>query len=440
MGAFGRLAILTVALLLLAGAAGLASIAGPGADDSHRERNILVPFDGPTDLPLAALQNRIAAHPDDAQNLTSLGFAYLQRARETGDPAFYSKAEGVFQRAQSVVPDDPSVLNGLASVALARHDFQRALDLGNRALALEPDDADIHGVIGDALIELGRYGEAVDSFQRMLDIRPDLGAFVRTSYARELHGDLPAAIAAMQLAVDAAGLRGESAAWPRLQLGHLYFTKGDLDLAGEQYEAALESFPGYVHAIAGLARLAAARGDYEDAAHLYEGVIARQPVLEYVIALGDVYAAAGRQSDAQRQYELVAAIDQLYASNGVNTDLELALFNADHGIELENAVAQARSVYAGRPGSIHAADVLSWTLYRAGEVEDALGYSLEALRLGTQDPLLLFHAGMISLAAGDEDSARIHLARVRELNPRFSVLHAGDAARALAALDALVRN
>ncbi|HKS39164.1 MAG TPA: tetratricopeptide repeat protein, partial [Blastocatellia bacterium] len=52
----------------------------------------------------------------------------------------------------------------------------------------------------------------------------------------------------------------------------------------------------------------------------------------------------------------------------------------------------------------------------------------EALRLGTRDALLHYHAGMIYAKLGDQSSAIKHLSRALQINPSFDVLQA-DAAR-----------
>ena len=173
-------------------------------------------------------------------------------------------------------------------------------------------------------------------------------------------------------------------AWYRLQLGNLYFNTGNIESAEAEYERSLKAFPAYVHALAGLAKVQAARGDYDDAASRYGQVVDRYPIPEYVAALGDVHLAAGREDDASQQYDLVAAIDELYKANGINTDLQMALFFADHDLRLGEALRQARAEYERR-GSIQAADVLAWALYKSGQYEEAREYSEEALRLGTQD-------------------------------------------------------
>ena len=69
----------------------------------------------------------------------------------------------------------------------------------------------------------GRYGAAIATVQRMVDLRPDLASYSRVAYLRELHGDIAGAIDAMQLAVSAAGPATENTEYVRVQLGNLYF-------------------------------------------------------------------------------------------------------------------------------------------------------------------------------------------------------------------------
>jgi tetratricopeptide (TPR) repeat protein len=431
-----KMTLFTAVLMMVAAATVLLSFRPFGG--SERDIDVSVsPASSALDRQIAELQARAAARTQDTDPLTELGFAYLQKARENGDPALYSKAQGVFEQALALTPEDADVLTGLGAVALARHDFEAALEFGKQAVAFDFEDADAHAVVGDALTELGRYDEAIAAFQRVVDLRPDLSADVRIAYIRELYGDIDGARAALEDAVEAGGPRGENAAYARLQLAHLLFNAGDLAGSQAQYEASLEAFPGYVHALAGLARVSAARGEYDEAIELYRGVTARQPIFEYVAALGDTYAAAGRGEDAERQYALVAAIDQIYRASGVNTDLESAIFLADRGVRLDEAVAQARAVYELQPGSVRAADALAWTLHRAGRSGEALEYARQALRLGTRDNILLFHAAMIERAAGDPDNARELLQGVLDTNPRFSLVYAQQAADTLEDLNAL---
>ncbi|MFL5861248.1 MAG: hypothetical protein ACJ780_10765, partial [Solirubrobacteraceae bacterium] len=88
---------------------------------------------------------------------TMLGAAYLQKVRETGDPTYYPKAEGLFRQALAANDQDVDAIVGLGTLALARHQFADALQWGEQARALNPYHAPAYGVVADAQVELGRY-------------------------------------------------------------------------------------------------------------------------------------------------------------------------------------------------------------------------------------------------------------------------------------------
>jgi tetratricopeptide (TPR) repeat protein len=369
----------------------------------------------------AELQSRLQANPKDEHSYVLLGLAYQQRARETGDSAYYPKSEGVLRRALALDSKDYLAVSGLGSLALSRHRFREALTLGEQARNLNPYSARAYGVIGDAYVELGRYREAFKAFDRMNKLRPSLSSYARVSYGRELIGHTAAAIRAMRLAVDAATGAAEPTAWTHVQLGKLYWNHGRLALAEREYRLALQVFPGYAYGLDALAQVAAAKGNYRQAIALERSAVEAIPLPQYVGALGDLYRVTGRPMLAQRQYALIGAIEQLLKANGVKTDLEIALFQIDHGIALRHALARARLGRAERP-SVDGDDVLGWALARNGRCVEALGYSQRSLRLGTQDALKFFHRGMIERCLGRAGAARTWFARALALNPHFSLL------------------
>src|SRR5262245_11956801 len=387
----------------------------------------------PTDLLIARYQARLRATPDDPSSLEALAGAYLQKVREVGDPSYYPRADALLHRALAARPDDAEALIEMGALDLARHRFRDALDWGARAVHADPDSARALGVVGDAQVELGRYTEAFATFQRMVDLRPDLGSYARVSYARELTGDVDGAIEAMRAAVAAGGAAPENVAYTQVLLGSLLFDRGQLNAAEAAYRAALAGPSAYVPARAGLARVLAARRHYREGADEYRRAVDRKPAPEYVIALGEVSAASGDAAGARQAYELAAAQQRLFAANGVDVDREQALFEVDHGGDAAGALAAAQRAMADRP-SIHSADALAWTLYRTGDLRAALQASEQARRLGTRDALILFHAGMIETCLGMRDEARADLGQALSTNPHFSVLHAPLARQTLAAL------
>ncbi len=382
---------------------------------------------------IARFQERLRRSPEDSEAAAGLGLALLQRARETADPSLYDQAGQAFDAALVHEPEQLDALVGQALLALARHQFADALSWGERAQAAAPLRAAVYGVLADAYVELGRYEEAVAAAQRMVDIRPDIGSYSRVSYLRELHGDPAGAITAMELAVDAGPPGAENTAWAQVQLGNLQLASGNIPAAELIYSTALQERPGYAHAEAGLARVAAARGQLDEAAAVYANVLERLPLPEFAIALGDLYSATGHADKAETQRGLVRAMQQLNAAAGVDVDMELALYDADHGGDPAATVATARAAYEKRP-SIYAADALAWALHKAGDDSEAARYSAEALRLGTRDPALRLRAGLIAAAQGDSAAARAHLTIALQGAPALSPLQVQAAQEAMAAV------
>jgi tetratricopeptide (TPR) repeat protein len=385
---------------------------------------------GDTAAYAAQLEGRVAADPADVQSLVLLGLTYQQRARESGDPSFYPRSGTALSRAAHLDPKNAVATIGLASLAASRHRFEQARVLAERARRLAPDSADPLGVLGDALVELGRYREAFAVFDRMAALRPNLASYSRVSYARELLGDPRGAIAAMRLAVEAGAGTVEPLAWTLVQLGNLYFDHGRLASAARAYREGLAHFPGYVHAEAALGKVAAARGRYLEAIRRYQRAVERLPLPQYQGALGDVLRAAGREREAQEAFGGVDTIQRVLEANGVRTELETALFDLDHGRRPADALARARLAYAERK-SIEAEDVLAWALYVNGRCKEARAHSARARRLGTRDALKLFHRGMIERCLGERAAERSFLRRALAINPHFSLLYVRVAERAL---------
>ena len=79
----------------------------------------------------------------------------------------------------------------------------------------------------------------------------------------------------------------------------------------------------------------------------------------------------------------------------------------------EREVKQRRDIYAY--------DVLAWNLFKNGKLAEARDAIDEALKLGTKDAKLFFHAGMIHYRLGDHDKAKEFLKRALSTNPHFHI-------------------
>jgi tetratricopeptide (TPR) repeat protein len=382
-----------------------------------------------TDERIRSLQAVVKSDTSRAAPYAALGDAYLQKARETADPSYYARARSAFEAALGRDPRDAGALTGMGSLANARHDFDAGLRYGMRARAAAPGVVKPYGVIVDAQVELGRYGAAERTLQRMVDLKPNLDSYARVSYFRELHGDPAGAIEAMRMAASAGGDARENLAYVQTLIGNLELGRGRTDEARRSYRLALSRYTGYVPARAGLARVSAARGDLDAAIGRYRKVVTRLPLPEYVVALAETELAAGRRAAAREDLALVDVQQRLLRRAGVNVDAEMAIVEADHG-RPERAVRLARRAFESAP-SVRNADALGWALTRAGRPDEGLRFAQRAVSLGSRDATFRYHAGIAARDAGEPMLARRHLRAALAENARFSPLHAPRARRAL---------
>jgi len=112
--------------------------------------------------------------------------------------------------------------------------------------------------------------------------------------------------------------------------------------------------------------------------------------------------------------------------NGALYNRQLALFYADHDLRVDEAYKLAATEYVTRK-DIHGADALAWTALKADKLIEAKTAIKDALRLGTNDAKLFYHAGMIEKAAGNKVGAADYLQKALKLNPAFDPLQVAKA-------------
>ena len=383
---------------------------------------------------IAQAQYKIRRNPANARAYYELGDAYIQKGRESGDASQFELAEKALRKSLEIDPRHGGVLRNLAHVLASRHDFSGAAAEAKRAIALNAQDADAHAVLGDAYMDLGQYEDAGRAYDVMISLRESLSSYSRLSGLKSVRGDTAGAIGDLKKAI-ALGTEHdqppESIAWAEWQLGMEYFAVGRLAEAEAEMRAALVRYPNYHRAVAGLAQVRAAKGQYNEAISLYQKTLNAIPYPDYAAALGDLYVKVGRPADAKKSYELVEYIGRLNSFNQALYNRELAFFYCDHDIKLVDALGLAQNEIKIRR-DVQGFDLLAWSLYKNGRHEEARAAIADALRLGTRDARLFFHAGMIYKDLGEKDKARESLQRALATNPAFHVLHADVARKALA--------
>jgi tetratricopeptide (TPR) repeat protein len=427
----GRKSSLVIAAALCA----LASACARPTPESGLD-TLLMPLAGesetqsPADRQLRAARALVRSRPSDAKGYNLLAAAYMQKAREADDFGVNSKAMEALDRSLRLAPDGYDALKLRAKLLLTFHRFEEGLEVARRVQSINPQDHDNYGAITDALVELGEYPAAVEAAQRMVDLRPETSSYARVSYLRWLHGDAAGAVEAMRVAAQAASPKEpERVAWCHVQLGDALMNTGKAAEAEREFDRALFVFPGYGAALDAKARARVRAGDLEGALEIYRREYEAEPSADTALALGDLYAKLGRAEEARKHY---AAFETLEPENAAaeNDMHHLVAYWTDHDRNLDEALALARKERERRK-DIYTCDTLAWALYKKGLHAEAKSASDEALRLGTRDPRLLYHAGMIAYALGERGRGAEYLRQALAINPSFDVLQADAARRTL---------
>lgn len=327
----------------------------------------------------------------------SLATAYVRRARETSDAAFYAKAEEALRRSFAIAPGNFEGLKIETGAQLGRHEFVRALETATKLNKIMPDDVSVYGYLVDANVELGNYEDAVTAAQWMLDLRPgNVGGLARASYLRELHGNLAGALELMRMAYDATppSETGDRA-WILTRISHLELSAGDLANAESHAGGALSTFPDYHSALAALAQVRIAQGRYQDAVSLLRKRYDAAPQPANLYALAEARELAGQQDAAAasfRQFER-----ESLAESGVarNSNRELIFYYTDHAHDPAKALAIARREAAQRQ-DVFTLDAYAWALAASGDYAAAEQQLRKPLAMGVKDSKILSHADAIA--------------------------------------------
>jgi tetratricopeptide (TPR) repeat protein len=217
----------------------------------------------------------------------------------------------------------------------------------------------------------------------------------------------------------------EAAAWTFVEAGMMYWQQGDYQGADAIFSEALRWVPNYPSALVGRGRVALAEGQASAAITDFATAQRLHPLVETAWLLGDACTLGHDTGHAQQAY---AEAERLGRRGDRFT---LALFLASKNRNAEQAVHLLEAERSTR-GGIYVDDAYAWALYRAGRFDEARLASVQALRLGTRDARLLFHAGAIALASGEPAEGRKLIEDALALNPGFDMSGAAEARALLA--------
>ena len=422
-GTCGRRILISVVRLLLAISCLLVLFAKPKNENEGNKASASVPiFDDPlalvltrqtgasrTDREISQLQQRIREGRNVELWFERLGWAFVAKARESFDPGFYKLAEQCALSIEIRNPQSQEAMLLRAHVLQNLHRFKESETLAQRLVQQRGLSFD-YGLLGDALMEQGKLGDAVEAYQRMMNLKPDLRAYARAAHMRWLKGDVEGAIDAMQLAVSAASPSdAESAAWVNTRLAFYEFQAGRVDQAEQRCALALSLENNYAPALLLQGKMLLAGNKFGEAVDALQKAAKLNPLPEYQWTLAEALRVAGRENEAS---EVEAQLRQRGANSDPRT---LALFLGTRHEFPETALRLAQAELDSR-GDVFTHDALAWSLAASGNLTEAHREIQCALAEGTEDGRLFFHAAVIASGVDHAPEAERWLGKAKSLS------------------------
>jgi tetratricopeptide (TPR) repeat protein len=360
---------------------------------------ILLPVTGESvlDKNIAKAQAAIKAGGFSANvSIERLGWLFVSKARTSFDPGFYKLAEECALCLAGREPTNAAALLLRGHVLHSLHRFKEAEPIARELVASRGLSFD-YGLLGDVLMELGRLDQAIEAYQKMIDLRPDLHSYARVAHVRWLKGDLQGALEAMQMAVQASSPKdAETAAWVYSRMAGYQLQAGDMDSALKHCDAALRYQPDYAPALLAKGRLLLAEHHEEEAIVPLRRAAALNPLPDYQWTLAEALRATGQPD---------AALENQIKQMGPASDPRTAsLYLASTRQDPATAVRLAQEEFGNR-ADVQSHDALAWALASAGQYEEAAAHSDAALAEGTQDARMFYHAGIIEENRGNSEIA-----------------------------------
>jgi tetratricopeptide (TPR) repeat protein len=383
-----------------------------------------------TDEHIGMYETLVKAQPEVAHYKNLLAGAYIQKVRESMDFSYLDRASQILNGVLAEDSKNYEAARLRTEIALERHDFKLAAQYSLALTEWSPGDSWNWGTLGDAYTEMGDYDKAVEAYQKMVGIRPDLSSYNRAAWFRFIYNDPDNAVKIMKMAISAGSAMAENTAWCEVELGKILMKTGKVKEASQAYQAALRYFPNYHPALAGLAQTAAAESDWKSAIVNMKAAQAATPLPDYAAALYDYYTASGDTKAAEQQKEMIFVIDKIGQAAKEKANRNISIIYSDHDWEPAHALELAKNELEVR-GDIYTYDALAWALYKNKDYSGADAAMKKAMQFKTPEPAFYYHAGLIDNALGRKDEAREMLKKALELNPHFDARQASVAGRTL---------
>jgi hypothetical protein len=287
----------------------------------------------------ARIEEEPRLYPAHAQ----LGSAYLERARETLDPASIAQARAALTRSLDI-QENFAALKLMTALSNFTHRFRDAVGWGERAAAAVPADSEVTALRVESLIGLGESEAARALLDGVTGSGTPADFHLAAARGRLLaesgrSADAVAAYAEAATLAEAGGV-DDLVAWAWVSAAGVWIDDGEAERATPYLADARRMIPNDRRFRIHQAELLAAQGGQAGALAIYEALVAKvlDPEVHRRAALlardlGRTKAAEAHFAAAEKGFRRVLDAGEIYALEG------LARLYAEHAVHLEEAAA-----------------------------------------------------------------------------------------------------
>lgn len=329
------------------------------------------------DRAIGLLQNLLQNERDSAAVNSSLGKALLRKYQLTGDRALVDQAAVFAERAVQLDPADADANVTLAELRRVSGRLADAAASFNRALALNPSSVDARLGLADTEDAMGHASVADKLYREAMSLRP--------TYP-DVYG----------------------------RYGRFCFSRGKYEEAVRLFTRQTQLLPDAPRAYSNLAGSLQALGRYDEALRANLRSIAIQPSRGGYVNLGTCYYSLGRYADAAKAYEQAAALQPKQYLVWANLGDAYRWTPGERQRSLEpygRAISLGREAIAVNPKDALARAIVASCLAKRGDFTGAEQELKLALQADPTSADALYQAAVIASIQSDTDEARAWLQR-----------------------------
>lgn len=337
---------------------------------------------------------RLDANPTDQTAILKLAGLYAARFKSQGNINDIHLSDSLFIMAlDRAVGGNAGIYQGLASNAITQHQFSRANSYLEMALLSGENKSASYLMLADVRMELGDT-QGAKTILKEFSNKNAFAFLIRDTKIKDKEGKLDTAILIMEKALQRIGTNNTSLfCWAKSNLADMYGHAGKIEKSYNAYLEVLNTDPSYLYALKGIAWIAFSNDhDLKEAKRLINFVQTHKPSPDLYLLLAQI---AEEENDTQVKNSMLARFKQEVTDPryGAMYNKYIAEIEAEEG-KPQRAIEIAMVEVKSRP-TVESYDLLAWTLFKNGEVEEAIAVASKYVETKTYEPDALYHLGTI---------------------------------------------